>query len=98
VDKGAEGTISVMTRSKRTVGEGLIGATIKSDRLGLANTVVSDSGNSLQLSNVMGRGGSGSPVVNTKGQVIGVFSSMKSDGSTVVNFAVPIEYVNSILE
>jgi len=51
----------------------------------------------LQVTSPISHGSSGGPILNTKGEVIGVAVGMLEDGQNL-NFAVPVAYVRAILE
>jgi S1-C subfamily serine protease len=53
--------------------------------------------NLLQITSAISHGSSGGPVLNSKGEVVGVAVGMLEDGQNL-NFAVPVAYVRSILE
>jgi tetratricopeptide (TPR) repeat protein len=51
----------------------------------------------LQITSPISHGSSGGPILNTRGEVVGVAVGMLEDGQNL-NFAVPVSYVKSILE
>ncbi len=52
--------------------------------------------NLLQVTSPISHGSSGGPILNAKGEVVGVAVGMLEDGQNL-NFAVPVEYVRAIL-
>lgn len=50
----------------------------------------------IQISAAISHGSSGSPVLNSEGEVVGVVSSMLSEGQNL-NFAVPVRLLNELL-
>ena len=72
---------------------------------GLENTIsqgivsglrVRDGRNLLQITSPISHGSSGGPILNGKGEVVGVAVGMLQDGQNL-NFAVPVEYVRAIM-
>jgi len=53
--------------------------------------------NLLQITSPISHGSSGGPILNARGEVVGVAVGMLEDGQNL-NFAVPVSYVRSILE
>jgi hypothetical protein len=51
----------------------------------------------LQITSPISHGSSGGPILNSKGEVVGVAVGMLEDGQNL-NFAVPVAYVKAILE
>ena len=51
----------------------------------------------LQITSPISHGSSGGPILNAKGEVVGVAVGMMEDGQNL-NFAVPVAYVRSIIE
>ena len=51
----------------------------------------------IQITSPISHGSSGGPILNAKGEVVGVAVGMMEDGQNL-NFAVPVAYVRSILE
>jgi tetratricopeptide (TPR) repeat protein len=56
-----------------------------------------DDRNLLQITSPISHGSSGGPILNARGEVVGVAVGMLEDGQNL-NFAVPVSYVRSILE
>ncbi len=56
-----------------------------------------DDRNLIQITCPISHGSSGGPILNAKGEVVGVAVGMLEDGQNL-NFAVPVAYVRSILE
>ena len=50
----------------------------------------------IQITTLVSRGGSGGPVLNSKGEVIGVTTSM-IEGRKNLNFAIPVKHVTNLL-
>jgi tetratricopeptide (TPR) repeat protein len=57
---------------------------------------IRDGRNLLQITSPISHGSSGGPILNGKGEVVGVAVGMIQDGQNL-NFAVPVEYVRAIM-
>ena len=74
----------------------LVSSKIKTDN---GFTVTGAQGNIIQLTiNSTGAGNSGGPVFNSAGKVIGLFTYITTQGSTVSSAAVPIKYGRELLK
>jgi tetratricopeptide (TPR) repeat protein len=71
---------------EKTISQGIVS--------GLRNR---DDRNLLQITSPISHGSSGGPILNVRGEVVGVAVGMLEDGQNL-NFAVPVSYVKSILE
>jgi tetratricopeptide (TPR) repeat protein len=57
---------------------------------------IRDGRNLLQITSPISHGSSGGPILNAKGEVVGVAVGMLQDGQNL-NFAIPVEYVRAII-
>lgn len=71
---------------EKTISEGIISGIRQIDDRSL-----------LQITSPISHGSSGGPILNAKGEVVGVAVGMLEDGQNL-NFAVPVAYVRSILQ
>jgi tetratricopeptide (TPR) repeat protein len=71
---------------EKTISQGIVS--------GLRNR---DDRNLIQITSPISHGSSGGPILNAKGEVVGVAVGMLEDGQNL-NFAVPVSYVRSILQ
>lgn len=71
---------------EKTISEGIISGIRRIDDRSL-----------LQITSPISHGSSGGPILNPKGEVVGVAVGMLEDGQNL-NFAVPVTYVRSILQ
>ena len=73
-----------------TVSEGIV-SNIQSD----GNPTIS--GKVIQMTAPISQGSSGGAVLNSRGEVIGIAASVRSDGQNL-NFAIPVNYLKALLE
>jgi S1-C subfamily serine protease/pSer/pThr/pTyr-binding forkhead associated (FHA) protein len=92
-DAFAPGTVED-TVPDPTVSDGNVGRVVRNGaNNSTSDAILSTMGDYYQLAiNTTGEGNSGGPVFDEDGKVIGIFTAMKSQGSTTVTFAVPIRY------
>jgi S1-C subfamily serine protease len=70
---------------ERTISQGIVSGVRKSDNRDL-----------LQITTPISHGSSGGPILNSKGEVVGVAVGMLEDGQNL-NFAVPVKFVAQLL-
>jgi len=70
---------------ERTISQGIVSGVRKNDNREL-----------LQITTPISHGSSGGPILNSKGEVVGVAVGMLEDGQNL-NFAVPVQFVKGIL-
>ena len=71
---------------EKTISQGIVSAVRKGDSRDL-----------IQITSPISHGSSGGPILNSRGEVVGVAVGMLQDGQNL-NFAVPVKFVRSILE
>lgn len=102
----AKGVKDLVSRSKveripyATLGKGIVGLVAPASKIAPGRSMFNVSGEALQMSDMsVGSGGSGSPVFNERGEVVGVYWAMLSDDKGInVPLAVPIKYAKKLLE